>query len=444
MTRWLTLALLALAPAFSAAREVSVQEALLRAKPAVVMVVAEVASEVVVDCGRGIVRNAPPAFREAGTGWFVAPDGWLITNARVVSAAHEPPARLRAEQAEKGVRDACGEVTPTRIAGAKVTLVPSLSVILSNGSRLPATVAKYSAPVAADAMSGRDLALLRVETADMPTLTLADSGQAKIGSRLHILGFPGVVVSHELLNASARVEASVTNGAISGFKMDIANQPVMQTDAAAAWGNSGGPAVDSRGEVVGVLTLVGDGRADMVQGFNFVIPSAAVREFLAGTNVKLGLASRFNAAWHAALENFFAGDHVRARTGLAEANRLLPELPDVRRVTAENEDRLANPPPTPFPWGIVALAVTVASLGGYGVMLGLRLKRNRFRIAPSDVARLLETSPPPVIIDARATAAYEQSPVKIRNAVHITPRELESGFTTLPIEPDRTVVAYCT
>src|SRR3989441_11488236 len=76
----------------------------------------------------------------------------------------------------------------------------------------------------------------------MPALPPVDPARARIGDRLHIIGFPGVVLSHELLNASAKMEASVTGGAISGFKQDRANQPVIQTDASAAWGNSGGPA----------------------------------------------------------------------------------------------------------------------------------------------------------------------------------------------------------
>jgi hypothetical protein len=38
-----------------------------------------------------------------------------------------------------------------------------------------------------------------------------------------------VVLSHELLNATAKVEASVTNGAISSFKQDVQDQSVIQT-----------------------------------------------------------------------------------------------------------------------------------------------------------------------------------------------------------------------
>src|SRR5205814_4355991 len=96
----------------------------------------------------------------------------------------------------------------------------------ANGVRLPASVVKYSPPVAGESMSGQDLALLKLEAADIPTLALADSAKTRIGDRMHIVGFPGVVLSHELLNSSPKMEASITSGAISGFKQDRANQPV--------------------------------------------------------------------------------------------------------------------------------------------------------------------------------------------------------------------------
>ncbi len=52
--------------------------------------------------------------------------------------------------------------------------------------------------------------------------------------------------------------------------------------------------------------------------------------------------SRFNAAWHTGLRQHFLADYRRARGFLAEADRLLPDLPDVRRVVAENESGLAR------------------------------------------------------------------------------------------------------
>src|SRR3989454_7487995 len=448
MHRWIASALFLAVPGIAGGAEPSVQETVLRAKPAVLLVLAEVTSEVTVTCPTGGPRRVTPVpFRETGTGWFISPSGWVVTNGHVVSPAHRPHKGIAEQQIEQGVRQACGDVddaaTAAAIRGAKIKLAPSISVILSNGIRFPATVVKYSPPVAGQGMSGRDLALVKLEAADMPSLALGDSSNAQIGDRLHILGFPGVVLSHELLNASAKVEASVTNGAISGFKQDIANQPVIQTDAPAAWGNSGGPVVGAQGEVLGVLTFVtleSGGRGEIVQGFNFVIPSSAVRDFITGTAVSLGETSRFNAAWHAGLANYFAGNYSRAEKNFVEANRLLPELPDVRRLIAEAK----NPPPRPFPWATIALVVTVASVGAVGVVLVTRWRRNRYRIGPSEVLRLIQTSrQKPSILDVRDTATYVKSPVKIPESRHVAPDGLEAG-KPLEIERDRTVVAYCT
>src|SRR5438552_1334900 len=86
---------------------ITVQEALLRAKPAAVLVIAEVSSEVTLDCGSGVTKVTPPAFRETGSGWFIDGNGWVITNGHVVQAAHEPPRWVVHQQAERAVRTAC-------------------------------------------------------------------------------------------------------------------------------------------------------------------------------------------------------------------------------------------------------------------------------------------------------------------------------------------------
>jgi S1-C subfamily serine protease len=448
MRQWFASVVLLAVPCLAHAAP-SVQEVLLRAKPAVVLVVSEIAADVTVTCPSGAKQRLTPSpFRETGTGWFISPSGWVVTNGHVVSSAHKPTQSSERELLERGVREACGDVSEQGLAKAmaraKAKLDPSISVILSNGMRLPATVAKYSPPPADEGMSGRDLALLKLETADMPTLTLGDSSNTKIGDKIHILGFPDVVLSHELLNASAKVEASVTNGAISGMKQDRADQPLLQVDAPAAGGNSGGPAVGSSGEVLGVLTFVSldaGSQGAIVQGFNFVIPSAAVREFVKGTDIKLNEVSRFNTAWHAGLDAFFDGSYGRAKKHFAEANRLLPDLTDVRRMMAEAK----NPPPRPFPWAQIAALATAAIAAVAFALLVRRAQRNRYRIRPSEVMRLIEASPdaPPVILDVRDGATYAKSPVKIQDARHLSPEELERGVRALDADANRTVVAYC-
>jgi len=456
-----TLVALVLTPALLAAQDTTLQETLLRAKPAVVLVISEVSAEVTLRCGSGgdVTAKAAP-YRESATGFLVNPRGWIVTNAHVVSPGYNPPAWMARQLSEKAFRAECLPSLLSRrgvapgaqpdledqlarqgvaaLSPDSIKLAPAVWVILPSGKRLAAKVAKYSPPAAGEAMSGRDLALLRVEATDLPTVPLGESRELKIGDRLSIIGFPGVVMSHELIDAS-KVEASTTHGTVSGFKQDRANQPVIQTDAAAEAGTSGGPAINTSGEVIGVLTFVTQSDGGNVQGFNFIIPAAAVRQFLDGTTVALDESSRFNTAWQAGLRAFFNGQYSRATAYLAEANRLMPNVPDVRRISAENAVRATTQPL--LPWAHVGAGLIVVSIAGYAALVGRRWQRNRFRIGPYEVARLLEGNDPPAILDVRLAGAYDQSPVRIPRSTRVDPTEFDDKAPD--IDRSRMIVAYC-
>jgi S1-C subfamily serine protease len=450
----------------------TLQEVLLRAKPAVVLVIAEVAAEVTLDCGGGAQTVTPPVYRETGTGWFVDGRGWIITNGHVVQPAHTPPRWLINQQAQRAVRTAClpkalaqrgvnpGERPDMEDAIArklldailpttKVKLNPQVTVVISSGVRHKAEVMKYTPPVSPEpgVMSGRDIAILKVPGDVFPVLPLAESRTVQIGDPLHILGFPGVVLSHELLNKSASMEATITNGAVSGLKEDVSNQPMIQTDASASWGNSGGPAVNQRGQVLGVLTFVSlapGPEGALIQGFNFVIPADAVREFVKGTEVRLDSGSKFNEAWYAGLRAFFTEDYKGAVRQFERADALVPSLPDVKRKLVEAREFVKNPPPRPFPWFWVAIGVTLVSAGGYGAQFLIRWQKNRYRVQPSEVIKLLEGGKEPQILDVRAPTEYDKLPLKIPHSIRLAPEELSSGVSGLELDVNRPVVAYCT
>jgi len=455
-------------PPARAQRQLGVQEALLRAKPAVALVVTEVKAQVKVDCGAGPVEAVTSVFNSTGTGWFVASDGWAVTNAHVVLQAHDPGKDLSDTFTRRAVEAVCLPVLRERLgarardAGAEarlrvqahevltpraaVKLLPEVSLVLSNGTRLPATVKKYSPPVTeGGGKAGRDLALLKVDGRNYPTLPVAGT-KAKLGDPIHILGFPGVVLSHELLNKSASLEASVTNGAVSGFKEDVTNQPVIQTDAPAAWGNSGGPAVNTRGEVVGVLTFVSlapGPEGGIVQGFNFIVPADAVLEFLRGTEVPRDTPSEFNAAWWAGLGDFFNEEFAAAEARFQAANKLVPGLTDVKRMLAETQEKIKHPPPRPFPWHWVALGVTLASSSGFGGLWARRWWRNRYRVTPAQVIARMTNGQRPSFVDARTQADFDASPLKLAGSTRITPDDAAAGKTDLQVKPEASVVVYC-
>lgn len=451
----------------------SVQETVLRAKPAAVLIISEVSAEVTLNCGGGSQTVTPAAFRETGTGWFIDPSGWVITNGHVVQPAHETPRWLVNQLAQRAVTTAClapaltaaglqsGEMPDKEDAvkrrvldkvlpTVKVTVTPQVSVVLSSGTRLKAEVKKYSPPASTEpgAPSARDLALLKLPEGNYPMLPLADSTPVQIGDPIRILGFPGVVLSHELLNQSASVDASVTNGAVSGLKQDKANHPFIQTDAPASWGNSGGPAINSKGELVGVLTFVSlapGAEGSIVQGFNFAIPAQTVKSFVADQPVKLDQPGKFNQAWFAGLRDFFTEDWKGAKRKFEDADKILPGLVDVKRMLGEATEKVKNPPPKPFPWFWVTIAVTLLSAGGYGAQFAIRWQKNRYRVEPSEIIRLAETGKQPIILDTRLQRQYDQNPIKIHGSIRLSPEDLKSsGPTNLDLDKTRPVVAYCT
>ena len=177
----------------------SVQETVLRAKPAAVLIISEVSAEVTLNCGGGSQTVTPAAFRETGTGWFIDPSGWVITNGHVVQPAHETPRWLVNQLAQRAVTTVClapaltaaglqsGEMPDKEDAvkrrvldkvlpTVKVTVTPQVSVVLSSGTRLKAEVKKYSPPASTEpgAPSARDLALLKLPEGNYPMLPLAD------------------------------------------------------------------------------------------------------------------------------------------------------------------------------------------------------------------------------------------------------------------------------
>ena len=73
-----------------------------------------------------------------------------------------------------------------------------------------------------------------------------------------------------------------------------------------------------------------------------------------------------------------------------------------------------------------------------------RWQKNRYRVRPAEVVRLIEEGKQPVILDTRKSEAYEKLPLKIPGSVRLSPEELDSGVAGLELDLTRPVVAYCT
>lgn len=95
-----------------------------------------------------------------------------------------------------------------------------------------------------------------VEVSDLPTIPIGDSDAVDLGDDIQVLGYPGI----------GGETITFTRGSVSGFNAQagIGNRAWIKTDATITGGNSGGAAINSNGELIGVPTLASAGNVDEV------------------------------------------------------------------------------------------------------------------------------------------------------------------------------------
>jgi S1-C subfamily serine protease len=159
-----------------------------------------------------------------GRGFFVAHGGYILTNYHVVK-------------------------DETRI-----------SIVMFDKKMLPATVVGFT--------QTPDLALLKVDVPDHRVLKLGDSDKVETGGHVCVIGSP----------LRMNLSPTLNTGTISSVDRRIDRNPVFQIDATINHGNSGGPLLDERGRVIGIITFgFGDFGADR---FNFAIKANAAKALL--------------------------------------------------------------------------------------------------------------------------------------------------------------------
>lgn len=168
--------------------------------------------------GGGQPRNAPPA-KGTGSGFIVSPDGYILTNAHVVSSAQTVTVRL----------------TDRREYQAKV---------IGQDERT-------------------DVAVIKIEAQNLPVVKIGDARLLKPGQWVVAIGSP--------FGFDNTATAGIVSATARSLPNDNSVVPFIQTDVAVNPGNSGGPLFNTRGEVVGINSQIFS-QTGSYMGLSFAIP----------------------------------------------------------------------------------------------------------------------------------------------------------------------------
>ena len=172
--------------------------------------------------------SAPQERRAGGSGVIISEDGYIVTNNHVIDDA----TKLRVTLHD-------GRAFDAKIIGSD-----------------PAT----------------DVALIKIEASGLPTLPFGSSDDLRLGEWVLAIGYPMELqstITAGIVSAKARRLGALDNHAgIESF---------IQTDAAVNPGNSGGALVNTRGELVGINTIIKTSTGSYV-GYSFAVPETIVRK----------------------------------------------------------------------------------------------------------------------------------------------------------------------
>ncbi|MBB6444618.1 trypsin-like peptidase domain-containing protein [Bacillus benzoevorans] len=281
----------------------------------------------------------------SGSGAVISSDGYIVTNAHVVEGTQLEDAELATrglEQLASIVADyfqvdyqTAYEYMWTYAEFSGVTRV--LKVVLPGGEVLDGEVKSYGAPVT----QGKDVAVLKIEGKDLPTLKLGNSETVGNQNNIWVIGYPAAAES-DLFSTDSLLESSMNAGQVSSASktLEQGGSPVIQIDAAATHGNSGGPVINEKGDIIGLLTFRGDTVNGVeVQGFNFAVPVNTVKEFVNQAGAK-NKSSRTDKLYKEGLELYWGGYYKNALEKFEAVARIYPNHSEVKDYIANSQNKI--------------------------------------------------------------------------------------------------------
>ena len=355
------------------------------------------------------VRSVRAQVNATCTGWFVTPTGYMVSAAHCVAKDSSVTADLLAgvlpsfiAQGKRAVvtafqhvgvpmnQEIIGDINTmetrwyssnTQITDVQASSSVALAVKGHNGQRgsqmLPASVV-----AAGSVYPGRDYALFKVSGYNnLPSLRLGHAADVQVGDNLYVDGFPGTVTGNNAFTTQSQTAPTFTSGLLSASRTSVDHVPYLQTQAPAFHGNSGGPVLDTQGNVIGTLIAGStDQTGALVSGYMFVLPVGIIRSVLADHGIQPAT-GRVTTQYDAALADYYRAYYKRALPEFRSVLAAFPQHPYAagyirlsQRQIAEGHDRTPS-----FPWLLPVIALAVLAVAGAAAAAIVLARRRRSR-----------------------------------------------------------------
>ena len=322
-----------------------------------------------------------------GSGFLYRPDGYLITNGHVAQMANEKDSKAAHDRIVTAAPMVTEAVLQSEEQKLKRPLTPeekqsvldelnklfeagrmqiegmSLTVLLSNGSSYQGEIKAYSDPITEN---GKDVAIIKIDGRNLPTVALGNSDEVNVGDSMTVVGYPGEATNATMAGLFSQQSAlipTVTSGRISAVdKTDYRGTPVLQSETTINHGNSGGPAFDADGKVIGIATYTLNKSEGAVAGLNFFVPINTAMEFVrqAGADPERG---PFDQMWHRALDAY-AGQHwYQAHELMGSVLEMFPKQPDAMKLQLQAAENMRTEGPFAYWVDRVGMAPLLAFVG---------------------------------------------------------------------------------
>jgi len=399
-------------------------------KPAVVRIIDGVA---------GKIWFQPPGYQGQsfdvsmiglGSGFFISSNGYIATNAHVVSTTHDGEDKAKQALFWQLVQQIARQIgkDPRSLNTNFIVEHSQLQsfqlfhhVIIPDGSAFPFEIKQYGAPTGESNDQGKDVSIIKIEVKNAPILKLADSEKVQLQDHVTVIGYPGAADTFNsgLLNAKSALEATINDGKISAKKQATSGAPILQTNTAATHGNSGGPVLNDANEVIGLLTFRGDTVGGQeVSGFSFIVPSNTVMEYVksaGATNAE----GPTDTQYREGLGYYWDQYYSSAIPKFEEVKRMFPQHSEVDRLIQSSQQlKSEGKERSSFPvWIVVAVVVVLflilllIIIIVAGILIARKRRKSKAAVpSASGTPEIAKGrySPPPAPVPAPIPAAAQQ------------------------------------